>query len=209
MRWLDAIADSVDMNLGKLQEMVRDREAWCAAVHGVAKVRHDLATEQQQNATCIHMGFPGGSVSKESACNAGGVGSVSESGRSPGGRHGNPLQYSCLKNPMDRGTWRAPVHGVERSRTRLSNSHTHTHTHTHTYTHTHAHIYTHTHTHIHTHTHAHIYTHTHTHKCTYIQSKRLNVKMKHFLSHFCLRPSRAESEVTGSKYFHNQRRQAA
>ena len=48
------------------------------------------------------------------------VGSIPGSGRSPGGRHGNPLQYSCLENPMDRGAWRATVHGVAKSRTRLS-----------------------------------------------------------------------------------------
>ena len=47
----------------------------------------------------------------------------------PGGGHGNPLQYSCLNNPMDRGTWRATVHGVTKSQTRLS---THTHKHIHT-----------------------------------------------------------------------------
>ena len=42
-------------------------------------------------------------------------------GRSPGGGHGNPLQYSCLENPMDRGAWKAAVHGVTKSQTRLSN----------------------------------------------------------------------------------------
>ena len=63
--------------------------------------------------------FPGGSDSKESACNAGGQGSIPGLGRSPGGGHGNPLQYSCLENPMDRGAWRATVHGVTKSRTRL------------------------------------------------------------------------------------------
>ena len=52
-------------------------------------------------------GFPGGSDGKESACNAGGLGSIPGSGRSPGGGHGNPLQYSCLENPMHRGAWRA------------------------------------------------------------------------------------------------------
>ena len=57
-------------------------------------------------------GFPGGSDSKESTCNAGDPGSIPGSGRSPGEGNGNPLQYSCLENPMDRGAWRATVHSV-------------------------------------------------------------------------------------------------
>ena len=53
--------------------------------------------------THIPTGFPGGSVGKQSACNAGDSGSISGLGRSPGEGNGNPLQYSCLENPMDRG----------------------------------------------------------------------------------------------------------
>ena len=66
------------------------------------------------------MGFPGGSDSKESACNAGDLGLIPESGRSPGEGNGNPLHNSCLENPMDGGAWQATVHGVAKIR-RLSN----------------------------------------------------------------------------------------
>ena len=66
-----------------------DREAWRAAIHGVAKSRTRL--------------------SKEPACNARDLGSVPGLGRSPAGGHGNPLQYSCLENLMDRGAWGAIV----------------------------------------------------------------------------------------------------
>ena len=65
------------------------------------------------------MGFPGNSDGKESACNAGNLDLIPGSGRSPGEGNGNPLQYSCLENPMHRGAWRATVHGVAKSRTRL------------------------------------------------------------------------------------------
>ena len=58
------------------------------------------------------MGFPGGSVVKNLPANAGDAGPIPESGRSSGGGNGNPLQYSCLGNAMDRGAWRATVHGV-------------------------------------------------------------------------------------------------
>ena len=61
-------------------------------------------------------GLPGGSNGKESACNAGDLGSIPGLGRSPGGRHSNPLQYSCLENPMDRGAWRTIVRGLVKSR---------------------------------------------------------------------------------------------
>ena len=64
--------------------------------------------------------FPGGSDGKESACNAGDLGLIPWFGRSPGEGNGNLLQYSCLENPMDRGAWRATVHGVAKSQTQLS-----------------------------------------------------------------------------------------
>ena len=62
----------------------------------------------------------GGSVVKNLPAHAGDVGSISGSGRSPGEENGNPLQYSCLENPMDRGAWWVTVHGVAKSQTRLS-----------------------------------------------------------------------------------------
>ena len=62
----------------------------------------------------------GGSVVKNPPANAGDVGSIPGLGRSPEGEHGNPLQYFCLKNSMDRGTWWATVHGVTKNLTRLS-----------------------------------------------------------------------------------------
>ena len=65
-------------------------------------------------------GFPGGLEVKVSACNAGDLGSIPGSGRSPGEGNGNPLQYSCLENPMDGRVWWATVHGVAKSRIRLS-----------------------------------------------------------------------------------------
>ena len=68
----------------------------------------------------LTLGFPGGSEVKASACNAGDLGSIPELGRSPGEGNSNPLQYSCLENPMDGGAWWATVQRVAKSRTRLS-----------------------------------------------------------------------------------------
>ena len=69
------------------------------------------------------MGLPGGTSGKEPTCNAGDIrdgGLIAASGRSPGGGHGNSLQYSCLEKTMDRGAWQATVHGVTKSWTQLS-----------------------------------------------------------------------------------------
>ena len=70
---------------------------------------------------CYSMGFPGDPDDKESSCNVENLGLIPGLGRSPGGEHSNPLQYSCLENSMDRGAWQATVHGVTKSWTRLSN----------------------------------------------------------------------------------------
>ena len=69
--------------------------------------------------TPVFTGFPGGSDGKESACNVGDLGSIPELGISPGGGHGNPLQYFCLENLMDRGAWWGTVHGVAKNWTQL------------------------------------------------------------------------------------------
>ena len=73
------------------------------------------------------MDFPGGLDRKGSACNARNLGLIPESQRFPGEGNGYPLQYSCLENPMDRGGWRATVHGVAKSWTWLSDWYFHFH----------------------------------------------------------------------------------
>src|SRR5574339_502879 len=87
---------------------------------GLAAPRHvgSSQTGDHTHVSCIsrrvlyHQGFPSGSELKVSACNAGDLGSIPGSGRSPGEGNGNPLQYSCLETPMDGGTWWATVQGV-------------------------------------------------------------------------------------------------
>ena len=76
-----------------------------------------------RNYCVLVLDFPGGSDSKDSACDTVEQGSIPGSGRSPGEENGNLLQYSCLENPMDRGAWSAMVHRVAKSQTQLSNKH--------------------------------------------------------------------------------------
>ena len=82
------------------------------------KVLHLPLTTSTAASLGLYWGFHGGSIGKESTCNAGDQGSIPGSGRCPG--HGNPLQNYCLGNPMDGGAWWATVHGVTKSRTWLS-----------------------------------------------------------------------------------------
>ena len=67
--------------------------------------------------TPVFLGFPGGSDGKESTCNVGDPATIPELGRFPGGGHGNPLQYSCLENPLGQRSLAVTVHGVTKSRT--------------------------------------------------------------------------------------------
>ena len=116
-----------------------DRGAWWATVRGVTRVGHDwsnlaaAAAIFYQNfiivCNLLLWAFPVALVVKNPPANAGDIrvsGSIPQSGRSPGGGHGNPLQYPCLENPMDGGVWQATVHGVRRRQT-WPNDSTHTH----------------------------------------------------------------------------------
>ena len=93
-------------------ENPRDRGACWAAVYGVAQSWTRLKRLSSSSS----------SSGKESACKAGDMGPIPGSGRSHGEGNGNPLQYSCLENSMDREAWQATVHGVTKSRTRLGDS---------------------------------------------------------------------------------------
>ena len=80
-------------------------------------IKCKLRSDQQLFQVFPNHCFPGSSDSKESACNAGDLGLIPGLGRSPGEWNGNPFQYSCLENSMDRGAWMATVHRVTKCET--------------------------------------------------------------------------------------------
>ena len=123
-------------NGGPLQcsclENPRDGGAWWAAVYGVAQGRtwlKRLSSSSSSKLSLVSQWLRG----KESACNTGDGGSIHRSRRFPGERYGNPFQYSCLGNPMDRGARWATVYGITKSRTWLRDWMTTTHLSLHAY----------------------------------------------------------------------------
>ena len=108
----------------ELPELYSVADHACGCINLIEKSA--LCNEQESHGTlgklCYHYWAPlNGSDGKESTCNIGDLGSVPGLRRYPGEGHGNPLQYSCLKNSMDGGAWQATDHGVRKSQTRLSN----------------------------------------------------------------------------------------
>ena len=105
MRWLHGITDTMDMSLSKLWELAMDREAWYAVVHRVANSRIWLTNWTEvnwlKNYLWYQKGLPRWQWLKNPSTDTGDTGSIPRSGRTPGRGNGNPLQHSCLKNPMD------------------------------------------------------------------------------------------------------------
>ena len=119
-----------NQNLILLQEISRERELIPRFFSFEGEVKNYISCEDRlicdvsiKNAYDIVYssikGSPGGSDGKESACNVGDLGSIPGLVRSPGGGHGNPLQYSCLENSHGQGAWQAAVHGVAKIQTQL------------------------------------------------------------------------------------------
>ena len=102
---------------------LNDFTSFLLLCQGDPKLQYDRCWWLLQGLKVIYLGFPGGSVGEESTCNAGDAGdsgSIPGLGRSLAEGHSNPLQYSCLENPMDRGAWQAAVHSAAKRWTTLN-----------------------------------------------------------------------------------------
>ena len=106
----------------KRRELLIHPTTWIGLKNSVLSSRNQ--TQEYILCNCLYKkSFPGGSDGKESTCNAEDLGLIPGLGRSPGEGNGNPLQYSCLENSMDRGDWRSVVRGVPENQTQLRDFH--------------------------------------------------------------------------------------
>ena len=120
MRWLDGIADLVDefeqaSGVGEGQGNLACCSPWGHKESDTTEVAAHILWNMGYAGI-----FPSGSIAKETTCNAGDLGSTPGSRRFSGEGNGNLLQYSCLENPMDRGTWQVTFHGVTKNQIQLS-----------------------------------------------------------------------------------------
>ena len=91
---------------------------WLASIFNIILFNGIVTTPSKEGLCCgFQLGFPGGSDGRASARSVGDPGLIPGLGRSPGEGNGNPLKYSCLENPMDRGAWQATIHGVAKTLT--------------------------------------------------------------------------------------------
>ena len=109
---------------GSAKQDLPESKIYRTCFYDKSKTKQNTGHQGIWKRTIRRKGFPGGSMVKNLPANAGDagdVGSIPGSRRSPGAGSGNPLQYSCLGNPMDGGAWWATVHGVTKIRAQLSN----------------------------------------------------------------------------------------
>ena len=111
---------TAENSVGTWKLGISKKICFSAVIIKLSNLQRETYRHNNNSVLWWRMDFPNGSDSKVSACTAGDPGSIPGLGKSPGEGNGNPLQYPCLKNPMDGGAWEATVHGVTKSWTRLS-----------------------------------------------------------------------------------------